>query len=127
MVITEGVIPYLDNESVEQLARDLLSIANIKFWIQDFRHGGYVQDVPKLWLMLKMRRAPMRFKVGNWFDFFKILGWRMRRQLLLSDLASTYGRKMPSREGMGLVMALWPQKSFETYTRSTGFALFERP
>ena len=75
LVITEGVIPYLDNESVEQLARDLLSIANIKFWIQDFRHGGYVQGFPKLWLMLKMRRAPMRFKVGNWFEFFKILNY----------------------------------------------------
>jgi methyltransferase (TIGR00027 family) len=126
LVITEGLIPYLDNQAVEQLAMDLAAVDKIKFWIQDFRHGGYAQGIPKLWFMLKMRRAPMKFKVGHWFDFFLRFGWRMRRQMLLSDLAETYGRQMPAPKGAGLLMALWPKKSFANYGRSTGFALFER-
>jgi methyltransferase (TIGR00027 family) len=126
LVITEGVIPYLDRVAVEALAQDLFAIPNIKYWIQDFRHGGYAQGFAKLWLKYKLRRAPMKFKVGHWFDFFARFGWRMRKQRLMSDLSAEFGRSMPTGGSIGLLMAIFPKKKLEAYNRSSGFVMFER-
>ena len=126
LVITEGVIPYLDNEQASNLAKNLRGVANIKFWIHDFRHGGYAAGIPKYWLKLKMRFAPFKFTVENWFEFFEGHGWHLRRDILLGDIADAKGRPMPSSGGIGLLRLLLPKKKMEAYNRSVGFGIFER-
>ena len=126
LVITEGVIPYLENEQVANLADDLHAIPNLTYWIQDFRHGGYRDGVPKMWLWIKMRFAPFRFSVPNWFEFFAGHGWRLKKQHLLGDMARDKGRPMPTIGGIGFLMMVMPKAKLEAYNRSAGFAMLER-
>jgi methyltransferase (TIGR00027 family) len=129
LVITEGVIPYLDNEQVANLADDLLAIPNIKYWIQDFRQGGFSSS-SGWWLKFKMRFAPFKFSVQDWFQFFKEHGWKPYKKILILDMADLKGRKMPSMGGMGFLGWILPKKMMEKVNRSIaqaiGFAIFER-
>jgi len=72
LVITEGVLPYLDESDVESLAKDLLSQPTFEFWIQDFYNGSH--RVPRRWRK-GLASAPFKFKVPDWFAFFELLGW----------------------------------------------------
>ena len=126
LVITEGVIPYLENEQVAHLADELHGIPNLRYWIQDFRHGGYRAGIPKIWLWLKLRFAPFKFSVPNWFDFCAAHGWRLKKQLLLAEMARDKGRPMPVLGGIGLLTLLMPKSKLEAYNRLTGFAMLER-
>ncbi len=126
LVITEGVIPYLENEQVANLADDLHAIPNLRYWIQDFRHGGYRAGVPKMWLWIKMRFAPFKFSVPNWFEFFAGHGWRLKKEHLLADMARDKGRPMPTVGSLGFLMMVMPKDKLEAYNRSAGFAMLER-
>ena len=125
LIITEGVIPYLENEQVANLADDLRAIPCLRYWIQDFRHGGYRAGVPRLWHWIKMRLAPFKFSVGNWFEFFEAHGWRVREQRLLIDMAHEKNRPMPTMGGIGILMMFTPKSRIESYNRSIGFAMLE--
>jgi methyltransferase (TIGR00027 family) len=125
VVLTEGVIPYLDNAEVEALAEDLKRASGVRFWIQDFRHGGYSQGIPKLWFRMKMKRAPMKFEVGNWFDFFGRFGWTVEREVRTFNLAQTFNRPMPAAGIWSLMMFLVPRKKFSEWMASAGFVMFK--
>ena len=126
LVITEGVIPYLDSWMVANLADDLAATPNIRYWIQDFREGGYAKGIPRWWLKVKMRFAPFKFVVPDWFGFFADHGWQLNKKKLLQEESLKYGRPMPNFGGIGLLKLLLPKKKLEEYNRTVGFALLER-
>ena len=126
LVITEGVIPYLSNEQAAALADDLAGTKSIKYWIQDFRLGGYALGIPKLWLKIRMRKAPFKFDVADWFGFFDSHGWVARKRRPIADLARENHRPIPTSGGMGLLTLFMSKKTMQSFNQTIGFALLEK-
>lgn len=126
VVLTEGVIPYLPPEKVGDLADDLLKTSSIKYWIQDYREGGYASGIPKLWLRWRMSRAPFLFDVKHWFDFFAGHGWRLKSKLTLLEESKRYNRELCVPDWMGFLSFLIPKKRMENYTKNVGVAMLQR-
>lgn len=93
LVITEGLLLYLDEAQVRSLTMDLLSQAGIRWWILDLAS-------PKLLEMMKksmgprLANAPMKFGPSNGVAFFEELGWRVTRVQSVLRAAARY-RRLP--------------------------------
>ena len=78
LVLTEGVVPYLSNSEISDLAGDLRAVEKIRFWIVDYFSPQALRYGRKLRTRF-MRNAPFQFEPTNWFAFFDERGWRARR------------------------------------------------
>jgi methyltransferase (TIGR00027 family) len=93
LVITEGLLLYLDEAQVRSLTTDLLSQAGIRWWILDLAS-------PKLLEMMKksmgpgLANAPMKFGPPNGVAFFEELGWRVTQVQSVLRAAARY-RRLP--------------------------------
>jgi methyltransferase (TIGR00027 family) len=76
VVITEGLLGYLDQEEVIGLARDLHSQPNIAKWITDFASPMVLKRINKQWgKQLNAARAPLKFAPAEGELFFQPHGW----------------------------------------------------
>jgi methyltransferase (TIGR00027 family) len=124
LVITEGVIPYFSSEEVAALARDLLCIAAIGLWIQDFDNAGK-RALPRGWEK-SLAGAPFRFQVNDWFAFFGDLGWRCRTTIATAQEARRIGRAYPLDFPFGLLLRVLPADIRERILSLSGAVLLER-
>jgi methyltransferase (TIGR00027 family) len=76
-VITEGLVIYLDEAVVADLARTLLAQPSVHTWILDFNSPRITAE-----MLSSMRglldSAPFKFAPQNGIAFFEALGWRPR-------------------------------------------------
>jgi methyltransferase (TIGR00027 family) len=77
LVITEGLLVYLDEATVASLGRDLLARAPFQWWITDLSSPGVVAMMQKK-MGRELENAPMKFAPENGVAFFEALGWRTR-------------------------------------------------
>ena len=75
LVLTEGVLPYLDNDAVGALADDLRAQNHIRFWIADYM-APQVQRFRRRMSRGHLRNAAFKFAPGDWFEFFGRHGWQ---------------------------------------------------
>jgi methyltransferase (TIGR00027 family) len=74
-VITEGLVIYLTDVMVADLARDLIACGPVAEWILDFNSPRITRDMMKR--MAKMlEHAPFQFAPANGVAFFEALGWK---------------------------------------------------
>jgi methyltransferase (TIGR00027 family) len=91
LVLTEGVILYLDESDVADLAQDLRPIAD--FWIIDYVSPFERSFRPKV-VTEKLKRAPLKFHPADWWGFFEAQGWRRREFRYLSEEGDARGRRI---------------------------------
>jgi len=76
-VITEGLVIYLDEAVVADLARTLLAHPSVHTWILDFNSPRITAE-----MLSSMRglldSAPFKFAPPNGIAFFEALGWKPR-------------------------------------------------
>jgi len=94
LVLTEGVIPYLTNEDVAELADDLRHAGNIGFWVTDYFSPEAIRFGEKMRARF-MRNAPFRFNPKDWFSFFGEHGWRASVIRYIAEEANRLGRPIP--------------------------------
>jgi methyltransferase (TIGR00027 family) len=76
VIITEGLLGYLDTEDVSALARDLHSQPGFAKWITDFASPMVLKRVNKQWgKQLNAAGAPLKFAPPEGELFFKQFGW----------------------------------------------------
>ncbi|HLY74532.1 MAG TPA: class I SAM-dependent methyltransferase [Planctomycetota bacterium] len=75
LVITEGLLGYLDAEVVASLGRDLLSRSEIRWWLLDVASPVILQMVLK-GMGAHLANAPFKFAPPNGLAFFEALGWK---------------------------------------------------
>jgi methyltransferase (TIGR00027 family) len=75
LVITEGLLTYLDDETVRALGRDLLARAAIRWWILDVASPAILQMMIR-GMGRHLDQAPMKFAPPDGVAFFEALGWR---------------------------------------------------
>jgi methyltransferase (TIGR00027 family) len=76
LVITEGLVQYLDADVVAALARDLAAAAPVRWWILDLISPGALAMIKRTRGHLAARM--MGFAPENGVGFFETAGWRAR-------------------------------------------------
>jgi methyltransferase (TIGR00027 family) len=108
LVITEGVISYFSNDEIAILAKELLALPSAVFWIQDFDNAG-ARKLPKGWEK-KLEAAPFRFRVSDWFEFFKQSGWQPHKIISCAEESKRINRLYPLDLPFGLLMRALPKE-----------------
>jgi len=95
LLLTEGVIPYLDEEEVRSLACDLRAQSNFALWICEYYSPETYPRYQSPKFKKRLRNAPFRFFPQDWFAFFKQCGWNRKEIRYLYDEARQHRRDFP--------------------------------
>lgn len=124
LVITEGVLSYLSNADVSQLARDLFDIPSVDGWIQDFDNAGK-RRLPRGWEK-KLESAPFLFEPDDWFKFFEQCGWSASTVVTTADESARIDRPYPWDLPYGLLMRALPRDIRQKILGLSGATLLRR-
>ena len=89
LVITEGLLPYLDDGTVRSLGRELAARGPVRWWILDLLSPRTVATIGK---ERNFARAPLRFAPPDGVAVFESLGWRTRDVRSIFRAAVEFGR-----------------------------------
>ncbi len=76
LVITEGLLSYLDDAQVRALSKDLAALAGVRCWILDLGSPAILAMMRK-GMGTHLTNAPLKFAPANGVAFFEALGWRV--------------------------------------------------
>jgi methyltransferase (TIGR00027 family) len=77
LIISEGLIAYLDEEEAGSLAKDLSAQHHFRRWVFDIMSPGLLKMAQKeMGSFLKEANAPLKFAPGEGEGFFLRYGWR---------------------------------------------------
>ena len=93
LVITEGLLVYLEEAQVRSLALDLGDQAGIRWWILDLASPALLQMMAKS-MGPQLANAPMNFGPANGVAFFEALGWRATQVQSVLRAAARF-RRLP--------------------------------
>jgi methyltransferase (TIGR00027 family) len=93
LVITEGLLLYLETDVVAQLARSLAAEANMRDWIADFSSTEIVQMMER-GMGTSLANAPFKFVPEGGVTFFEPHGWKAAQTKSLMHEAAKL-RRLP--------------------------------
>src|SRR5215217_1031760 len=80
LVITEGLLVYLEAEQVHAIAGALHAVPTFRWWLFDLSNARLLAMIQKQWgASLARGNAPMKFAVDDAESYFAPLGWRVVR------------------------------------------------
>lgn len=77
LVLTEGLLIYLDEDVIRAIARDLLDQPAIRWWVLDAVAPAILHMLQK-GMGAHLDNAPMKFAPADGVAFFEKLGWKAR-------------------------------------------------
>jgi methyltransferase (TIGR00027 family) len=93
LVITEGLLLYLEETQVRSLAMDLGAQAGVRWWVLDLASPA-VLEMMKKGMGSQLANAPMKFGPANGVAFFEDLGWRPTQVQSVRRAAARF-RRLP--------------------------------
>jgi methyltransferase (TIGR00027 family) len=93
LVITEGLLVYLEEAQVRSLALDLIAQAGIRRWMLDLASPSLLKMMAKS-MGPQLANAPMKFGPANGIAFFEDLGWRATQVQSVLRAAARF-RRLP--------------------------------
>jgi O-methyltransferase involved in polyketide biosynthesis len=88
LVLTEGLLVYLDQEAVQALSKDLLAEQGIFWWVLDLASPAILQMISRR-MGRHLANAPMQFAPSTGIAYFEALGWSVTE---VQELARTAAR-----------------------------------
>jgi methyltransferase (TIGR00027 family) len=126
LVITEGLLIYLETQNVAELARDLHDIAKAKWWLSDLASPMLLKFLERQWQpMLKQGNAPFLFGPADNTGFFAPFGWREVEFRPHWDESMRLKRTMPNAWIWNVLRWLQTKKRREAMNRFSGIMLLE--
>lgn len=126
LIITEGVIGYLNNGEAETLARDLNAISSFRYWIMDFSQGYFRAGGHSSKLNNILKNTPLKFSTADPLAFFERFGWITKEIIYILDEADRQGRRMPFMFPWSLLMKLFPGPLRRLANKTYGYVMFEK-
>jgi methyltransferase (TIGR00027 family) len=77
LVLTEGLLVYLDDDVVHAISRDLRAQSAIRWWVLDAMSPAILHMLQK-GMGAHLENAPMKFAPASGVAFFEKLGWKAR-------------------------------------------------
>lgn len=79
LVLTEGLVLYLDSEVVTDMAKDLASVPAFRTWLMDLLHPGLLPFVVQSWNTQEAGSANVpKFAPEGGATYFQPFGWTVR-------------------------------------------------
>jgi methyltransferase (TIGR00027 family) len=131
LVLTEGVIPYLSNAAVGDLAEDLDAQDNILFWITDYASPFFKTITARSGIRKRLAaNAPFLFDPGDeaesWPRFFAEWHWQIKELRYIGEEGRKVGRDLPTGPIGRFFMQFAPEERLRPYRRMNGYALLEK-
>jgi methyltransferase (TIGR00027 family) len=93
LVLTEGLLLYLDSALVTALARDLAAIPAMRSWLMDLLHPALLPHVVRSWNSQEAGSATIpRFAPEGGAEYFRPLGWSLHHWVSARDEAERLDR-----------------------------------
>jgi len=77
LIVTEGLLGYLDDGVVRSLAQDLASRPSVRWWLLDLASPAILKMVQR-GMGVHLANAPFKFAPADGVAFFETLGWKAR-------------------------------------------------
>lgn len=123
LVITEGVVPYLTEEQVADLAKDLAAQPRFALWLAEY-------FAPQVYPYLKatgqsplMANAPFQFFPADWHGHFLRNGWKCSEIRYSSEAGERFRRKPPMPWWGRFLLPLLPKEVLQRMKKMTGYML----
>ena len=130
VVLTEGVIVYLDVEAVAALADDLAALQHLVGWVTEYVSPASIAARRRAGLDARMQNAPFRFKPADWHGFFAEHGFVATTMHYLADEAARVDCPAPlpwqARLLMKLLYRFASPERRERFRQSAGYAWLSR-
>lgn len=130
LVLTEGVIPYLNNAAVSDLACELNFRHHIAYWIADYFSPFFLKVSARGGVRQRLEKnAPFQFDPGesseDWERFFKERGWHISKMRFIGDEGRKLGRDLPAGMLGRFFMRFIPEERLTPYRQMNGYALLQ--
>jgi methyltransferase (TIGR00027 family) len=96
LVLTEGVIPYLNEEEVGALASELGGYPCFRHWVADYLSPFIRKFRQAQSKKMRIENAPFKFAPRDYFGFFLSHGWQAKDVRYIVDAAQKLGRPAPT-------------------------------
>jgi len=123
LVITEGVIPYLTEQQVGELADDLRKHPRFAFWVSEYFEQQAYRYVRAASARRQMANAPFRFLPADWLGFFAQHGWKKQELHFGSEVAVRFKRRPPMPWWARIVLRLMSRKMIKKAMSAAGYQL----
>jgi methyltransferase (TIGR00027 family) len=127
LIITEGVVPYLDLDQAGALADDLRAIPGLDGWIVDYVSPEALAYRARKGLERDMSQAPFKFRPPDWGAFFASHGWDCAEMRYLGVMGKRLGRRAPLpwmvRAIIKITRAFASREKVDRMGRFAGYAL----
>jgi O-methyltransferase involved in polyketide biosynthesis len=127
LVVTEGLLVYLEPEQVAALARDLRAQPAFQWWLIDLASPRLLKYIERSWgRNLQSGNAPMKFAPEENTKFFEPHGWREVVYRSMGDEAQRLNRGMRMMWLWRILALFYPRRLKEQMKRFSGIVLLER-
>lgn len=127
LVMTEGLLVYLEPDAVAELAKHLAAQGHFGLWLMDLASPALLRRLEKSWApALRAGNAPFRFGPAENTAFFAPFGWKEVEYRSLFEEGIRLKRTMRFAGLWRVLGRLMPAKHREELKRFSGVALLER-
>ena len=127
LVITEGLLVYLEPEQVAELASDLHAEPSLRLWLLDLASPGLLKMLEKSWgPVVRAGKAPFKFGPAESTDFFRPYGWREIEWRSQFHEGLRLNRVFPMARFWNFMSRFMPERKRAEFLRFAGIALLER-
>ena len=127
LVVSEGLIIYLETEQVAALATDLHAQPSFKWWLHDLASPALLRMMSKTWgPQVERGNAPFKFAPPESTTFFEPYGWREAAYRPTFEEGIRLKRTMPFARFWKFLGLFAPKKRREEFKRFSGNVLLER-
>lgn len=126
LVLTEGVIPYLTEENVSQLAQDLRSRPQVALWVVEYFSEYAYRFLKRVAQSRQLANSPFRFFPAKWMEFFSERGWVKKDFHFFGEIAQRYRRPPPMPWFSKLILLFVSKERIAKMQKLSGYLLLSR-
>jgi methyltransferase (TIGR00027 family) len=126
IILTEGVIPYLSEPLVAELAEDIRALPNFKLWIAEYYAPELYRRFQAPAFKKSLGNSPFQFFPPDWFGFFKTHGWTVKENEYLYDEGTRSGRSFPLPAVIAFLKRFANPEKFAKRLRMQSYVVFKK-
>lgn len=126
LVLTEGVVPYLTEAQVDELARELRARPQVAFWIVEYFSELSYRYLKRLATGRQLVNSPFRFFPAKWIEFFAERGWEQKDFRYFGEVARRFRRTPPMPWLARLVFLFMSKERIARMQKLSGYLLLAR-
>ena len=127
LVVSEGLLVYLEPDHVASLAADLAATRGFALWLFDLGSPALIKMMKRRWgKAVDAGNAQFKFAPPDGTAFFLKAGWKEREWHNMMDNAFRLKRTFPMAGFFRFLGRFMPAKKQEEFKRFSGMAVLER-